>query len=274
MIKRIDSTDGPRLYEIPDGDDATRQVPSVTTVLGLKAKPQLIAWAAKVERQMVVEAAASLYEELPLSPKMSRLAYTDTLIKRIPLVKAHQLETEKAFEIGRQVHEMVEHKLRVMMGQVPGEAPVLRQEAAMAYAAWEEWVEEADFVPLHIEEMLFSQEHGFAGTCDVVADIHVNGNEVLAVGDWKSSKAVYDEYGLQVAAYGHALVEMGHAKSMPYGFVARFPKSKNDAPFETRIWTPSEMTDNLRVFLALLHVWNWQHALDTKKPKRARKATA
>lgn len=274
MVKRIDSTDGPRLYEIPDEADGTRRVPSVTTVLGIKAKPQLVAWAAKVERQMVVEAATNLYEELPLSPKMNRMAYVDTLTKRIPLVKAHQVETERAFEIGRQVHEMVEHRLRVMMGQVPGDAPALRQESAMAYAAWEEWAERADFTPLHIEEMLYSGEFGYAGTCDVVADITVGDQVVLAVGDWKSSKAIYDEYGLQVAAYGHALVEMGHAKSMPHGFVARFPKSKHDAPFETRIWTPDEMNENLRVFLCLLQVWNWQHALDQEKPKRARKATS
>ena len=148
----------------------------------------------------------------------------------------------------------------------------------------EQWVEETDFTPLHIEEMLFSQEFGYAGTTDVIADIHVAGTEVLAVGDWKTATTegsganeyprIYDTHALQVAAYGHALVEMGHSPSMPYGFVTAFAKKPCANPFRTKIWTPEEMNENLRVFLCLLQVWNWQHALDQKKPKRARKATA
>jgi len=265
MVKRIDSAHGPRLYEIPV-DGGVRRVPSVTTVLGCMGKPQLVAWAAKVERRLVTEAAADLYLELP-AVKMSRMAYLATLAKRIPLAKAHQLETERAFEAGRLAHEMVEWRLRSDLGHVPGPMPTLNKEAAFAFDAWQVWAESAEFRAKHIEEVLFSVEHGYAGTCDVVAEIEVDGQVVLAVGDWKTSKGIYDEHGLQVAAYAHALLEMKHAETMPYGFVARFPKTAADKPFETRVWTPEQLTENLEAFLGLLKVWTWQQGL--KKEKKA-----
>lgn len=268
-VKRIDSDHGPRLYSIPTPEGGERKVPSVTTVLSLKGKPQLVAWAAKVERALIVEASADLYEDLPLTStkKMSRMAYVDTLTKRIPLAKAHQIETEKAFETGRLAHEMVEYTLRKQMNHAVTDIPRLNEEAAFAFAAWEKWAEETNFTPKYIEQVLYSQEFGYAGTADVIADISVDGVPVLAVGDWKTSKAIYDEYGLQVAAYAHALLEMGHAKQMPYAFVSRFPKTRHDTPFETRIWTPDELNENLRIFLCLLQVWHWQNDIDQSKKK-------
>ena len=273
VVKRHDSDSGARLYSIPTPDGGERKVPSVTTVLNLKGKPALVSWAAKVERALVVEASADLYDDLPLSvpKKMSRMAYVDTLTKRIPLAKAHQIETEKAFETGRLAHEMVEYTLRQRMNHAVGEMPRLNEEAAFAFAAWEKWAEETHFTPKYIEQVLYSQEFGYAGTADVIAEIQIDNQPVLAVGDWKTSKAIYDEYGLQVAAYAHALLEMGHATQMPYAFVSRFPKTKHDAAFETRIWTPDELNENLRIFLCLLQVWQWQNDIDTKKKEKKTK---
>lgn len=274
MVKRIDSDHGPRLYEIPAADgEGTIKVPSVTSVLAMIAKPQLVAWAAKMERTLVVSAAADLYEDLPPAAKrMGRMAYVNTLEKRIPLAKAHQVATEKAFETGRQAHEMVEWTLRKQLGHVTGDMPGMNEDAAFAFAAYEQWADEAEFKPERIEEVLFSSEFGYAGTCDVVGEIEVEGAIVKAVGDWKTSKAIYDEYGLQVAAYAHALHEMGHVKEMPYGFVARFPKTRGDQPFQTRLWTPAQLNENLRVFLCLLQVWRWHQTLE--KPKRSKKEAA
>lgn len=276
MVKRIDSDDGPRLYEIPTPDGGTRRVPSVTTVLGIKAKAALVPWAAKVERELVIEASADLYDDLPLTStkKMSRMAYVETLTKRIPLAKAHQIATQKAFETGRLTHEMVEHTLRKQMNHAVESPPRLNEEAATAFAAWEAWAADTHLKPRFIEQMLYSQEFGYAGTTDIIAEIHVDGQPVLAVGDWKTSAAkpksgpmVYDEHGLQVAAYAHALVEMGHAPQMPYGFVVSFAKTPCEIPFAYKVWTPDELNENLRIFLCLLQVWHWQNDIDQSKKK-------
>ena len=66
--------------------DATgARVPGVTTIQDKGVpKPALINWAAKVEREMVIEAAANLWEDAPLTTKkMSRAAYVATLTDRI-----------------------------------------------------------------------------------------------------------------------------------------------------------------------------------------------
>src|SRR5262245_9277605 len=70
-----------RRYTIP-GTDETYD--SVTSILGVLAKPALINWAATTERTLVMDAAAQLYEDLPVGgPKMKRPAYLATLSQRL-----------------------------------------------------------------------------------------------------------------------------------------------------------------------------------------------
>jgi len=69
------------------------------------------------------------------------------------------------------------------------------------------WLREHTVEPLLVEEHFVSERHGFGGTPDLVAltDGH------LTVLDLKSSKTVYLEHRLQVAAYYHLLLENGFA---------------------------------------------------------------
>src|SRR2546430_7579282 len=52
------------------------------------SKPALVAWSAKVERELVTSASADLYEDVAGTPRMSRAAYLVTLRSRLGLVKA------------------------------------------------------------------------------------------------------------------------------------------------------------------------------------------
>jgi hypothetical protein len=56
--------------------------------------------------------------------------------------------------------------------------------------------------PIHIESSLWNMSKGYAGTCDLIATI--DGETWLL--DWKSSKDVYPDNGLQIAAYSRAEV--------------------------------------------------------------------
>jgi hypothetical protein len=55
---------------------------------------------------------------------------------------------------------------------------------------------------LHMEASIWNMTKGYAGTTDLIATI--DGETWLL--DWKSSKDVYPDMGLQLAAYGHGEV--------------------------------------------------------------------
>lgn len=246
-----------RHYQTPDG----RILPAVTTILGIVGKPALVNWAAKTEREMVVEAAAALWEDVPLgAKKMSRTAYVTTLHDRIGKTKAHQKELAKALEIGSQVHALIEWNLKKELGQKVGPAPGLSDKATWSFMVYEEWRKSAGLKPRAIEQTVWSVTHGYAGTMDVYGEVLIDGSPCVAVLDWKSGKAIYGEALLQNAAYVAALIEMGHAEPGCHGVIVRLPKVETDPEPEIRVITPDEHERHLAAFLAAKRLWEWEQA--------------
>lgn len=56
-------------------------------------------------------------------------------------------------------------------------------------------------VPLHVEATVYSEKHGYAGTTDLIASL---ADGLTYDIDFKTSKGVYPENGLQLAAYRNA----------------------------------------------------------------------
>lgn len=248
--KRVEVDRRGRFYQTPSGE----QYPSVTNILGVIGKPALVNWAASREREMVISAAANLYQDLPNTAKMSKMAYVDTLQKRIGKEKAHSKELAKACEIGSECHSVIEWNLRKELGQRVGEQPQMGDKAAWAFAAYENWRKDAGIKPLMIEQAVWSNTHQYAGTMDLCAD--VKQYESLAIIDWKTGKAIYEEALLQNAAYVQALIEMGHAPAgQVYGMIVRFPKVETDPDFEVRIIEPSEQAELFQAFLSAKALW-------------------
>jgi hypothetical protein len=73
-----------RFYDVEE----LGSLPSVTTILSVIAKPALLNWMAKVEREMVLEVSADLYEAVHGTPKMSRTAWFTTMETRLGKAKA------------------------------------------------------------------------------------------------------------------------------------------------------------------------------------------
>lgn len=252
-----------RHYKTPDG----QVLPSVTTILSVIGKPALINWAANTERAMVIEAAAALWEDVPTTgKKMSRAAYVATLTERIGKTKAHQRELAKAGEIGSETHALIEWNLRRELGQVVGPEPRISGKALWAFMAYEDWRKSAGLVPRAIEQTVWSTRCGYAGTLDVLGTIRLaDGSSALAVLDWKTGKAIYPEARLQIAAYGRALVEMGHAETLPHGVIVRLPKVETDPAPEVCLVTPDEQAEHFMTFLAVQALWTWVQAQDARK---------
>jgi hypothetical protein len=260
--KRVDGGRTGRLYQLPDG----RMVPSVTSILTCVGKPALIQWAANTERELVIEAAANLWEDAPLAPKkMTRTAFITTLTDRLGKTKAHQRELAKAAEIGSQVHGLIEWNLRRELGQTIGPEPRVSDKATWAFMAYEEWRKTVNLVPRAIEQTVWSDTHGYAGTMDLYAELDLDGQRCLAVLDWKTGKGIYAEALLQNAAYVHALIEMGHAAAPVAGCIVRFPKVESDPDFEVKVIPAAMQHELLLTFLATKELWGWLQGQDAER---------
>jgi hypothetical protein len=266
------ATNAGRFYQIPDSDE---MFPSVTNILSVISKPALMNWYAKMEREMVVEAAADLFEDAPSDPKMSRVAFIASLLKRIGVTKAAVKEVQKAGEIGSQAHALIEWNLRKELGQVVDEQPRVTERAAWAFGSWEKWRQTVDLEPIYIEQAVYSRKHRFAGTLDLVARLNLKDGtrdygRVIAVIDWKTGKAIYPEAKLQNAAYSWAYCEMGHADYPPPGLILRLPKIETDPDFEALIVHDPEIAGLFDAFIAAKDLWTWQQSAEGgRKPATA-----
>lgn len=259
IIAKKTAKSGSRTYVIEAPDGTRREVPSVTTILGVIGKPALINWAASEERAACVEAAADLYDDLHGTPKLTRPVFITTMESRLGQVKAHKRATAKAMDIGSQVHGIIDHQLRQAMGQKVGPEPKLVDDALWAYMAWQDWALAAGIKPVFVEQQIWSFTHAYAGTMDLLAWVHGH----LTLIDFKTSKAVYPEYKLQVAAYIRAVNEMGHGP-VTRGAIVRLPKAQTDPAFEVVDIAEAEIAPLCAVFDHVHQLYLWQAARDAE----------
>ena len=230
----------------------------MTAILNAINKPALINWAAKTEREMVIRAAADLWEDAPETPKMSRVAFLATLDSRIGKEKAHTKALSVAADIGSQAHGMVEWTFRKELKQAVAPEPKLTDKALWAFMAWEDWRKQANLVPLAIEQMVWSSKYGYAGTLDLYAELDLpTGGRGRCLIDFKTGKAIYSEASLQISAYAEALIEMGHAERPVHGMVVRLPKLESDPHFETKFIPQEQITEHQKTFVHVLALWRW-----------------
>jgi hypothetical protein len=241
-----------RFYEIPSQTTSGILLyPSVTTILSAIGKPALVNWAAKVEREMVIEEAYKMAVATSGEKLMPQESWKLTLNTRLGETKASQKELTKAGDIGTSVHHAIEQELNKRMGLPVKALPPLSEPAAMAYGHWLDWASSVDLEPLASEQVIWSHKFCFAGTLDLLA--RVNGR--LAIIDWKTSKYIYSESHLQNAAYRAAIREMGHGNPEE-GWIVRLPKVVDDPTFEA-VKADDEVS-SMEIFLNVQKLWQWQ----------------
>lgn len=249
-----------RTYTLPDGT----VLKSVTTILKVIDKPALVNWAANLERDSCVEAARLVFERLA-GRKVSATTFEAALLTELTTVKQHHRELEKAGAIGTLVHNRIEWELRAQLGQKLKEVRLPEQHvdqksgeisehpAHIAYREYQKWRDEARLKPIAIEQRVFSRKYKYAGTLDVYCEAY----GALTLLDWKTGKGIYDEAGLQNAAYRHAWIEMEQAEAPIAGLIVRLPKMPDDPGLETKV-IPWEDQDRLMVaFRAAKYLSDW-----------------
>lgn len=106
--------------------------------------------------------------------------------------------SKAACDIGTVAHSMVEADMHGREYDTSHLPPEIVEPAETAFLAYLEWKRLVDFQVVATELSLVDSDMGFGGTMD-----HVLIKGKLAMADLKTSKAVYGEYWVQVAAYAH-----------------------------------------------------------------------
>ena len=206
-------------------------VPSITNVIGVLNKPALPRWAAKV----VAEQAAAMKTSLP---NLEDEEIVD-LLKAAPW-----RSSTRAADRGTTIHAYLEAR---MVGLDPQE---ISGEAARYRKAADAWLADWQPTPLATELTVFGD--GYAGTGDLWCRPSHGG---VAIVDYKTSKAVYAEAALQLAALAHATTTPDGTPTMGVdeAWVVRIGEDGYEAK---RV---ADLDYNYAAFRALLAAWHWQN---------------
>jgi hypothetical protein len=167
------------------------------------------------------------------------------------LAKLDYRETrDRAGDIGTLVHEAIEARLNGL----PIPSP---ENGAQAIGAFLKWEEQNNIEIVQQEIQLVSEEYRYGGTLDAVGI--VDGTYVLL--DWKTSKGVYKNYLLQLAAYVQLWNENFPSREIEGGaYLVRF--DKKDGICEPYHFSLEDLMTPLAQFLALREAYGREYLLD------------
>ena len=241
--------------------------PSVTGLLGMKAKPALINWASKeslkVVRRRLAEHQSANGETYPLLPAFVENWLADA--------EANWRDEDGSTTIGHVAHSFAYEELRSRHGLAPKPRfpieldPVLMPdftpamlEATNASALQiVKFFDEHDFKPIMMERPLWSPTEGYCGTPDYIGLY----DGVLAVADYKTSKKIYAEYWAQLAALQNMYEEEFPDQKIMKRVAINIPKDGSDLQVQVRD-RDHRQDEDLGMFRACQALYNWNRAND------------
>ncbi len=159
-----------------------------------------------------------------------------------------QIRDEAAAQ-GTAAHKLVEDQIR---GR-PIDLSSVDEKTATAYRAFLQWAKSTRLTTVETEVSLVSERYRFGGTLDGML---IHGE--LALGDWKTSNAIYPEYLCQLAAYGVLWEENFSDRPILSGYhLLRF--SKENLDFSHHFY--AELTQARRAFLLMAELYPIMAAL-------------
>jgi hypothetical protein len=163
---------------------------------------------------------------------------------------------EAAADAGTLAHAMVEASIKDVPVVIP---PTMDPEqvklARLSFSAFEEWFQGSHIELVETEMHLVSQQHRFGGTPDAVGRLKGQ----LCLLDWKTSKGIYPEYVIQLAAYQKLWDECRDEQITGGIHCLRFDKTTGGF---SHSWWPSEaLRPAWDAFLHLRELYDLQKAM-------------
>ena len=220
-------------------------IPSVTTVLGIISKPQLVGWASR----MCAESIASSWEP--------GKAYDELEIQAIIEAGKNSYYQKKidAGTVGSFLHSFIE---KFIKGENPG-MPV-NESLQKSVNQFLDWVKEHDVKFLVSEQQIFSKKYQYTGTLDFICTI----DGKMYIGDLKTSNAIYyNSNGEQLMAYRMAREEEFPEEVFAGCLLIRIGK---DGSFEQWIFEDGEVFK--RGFLYALKLYETEEEIKRLYPKK------
>lgn len=231
---KIDFLPNSHTYKKETGERIT----SVTSALGIIAKPALIYWSANL-------CAEFLQEQLKEGQNI-----TTELIEQARV--QHTLNKVKAASIGHLVHSWCEEFIKTGNKTIPDDDRV--KNGVLAFLRW---VDEHGVQFVSSERIVYSRRHDFVGIMD--AEAIIDGKRVVV--DFKTSNGIYEEYHLQTAAYQRAAEEEGSKYEgdrliVQFGKEDVFDKQGNQTGFagEFKAVSCGDLENDYQAFLSALHL--------------------
>lgn len=232
-----------RTYVWPEKKPHELVVPSVTTIIGGGIpKPALAPWNAKMVAEFAVDNSDSWLN-------LDRDDAID-LLKRSPFRK-----TKKAADHGSLVHTALE-----AFGNGAEEIPTLPDKShRKQYEGALQFLRDFEVEPVYTEFTVFSREHEYAGTADLLGPVTFPAEMLLdskprptCIIDYKTGKAIYPEFAVQLTSYarGDFIADGASGMELPlpeidYLIVVR-PKRRGG--YEAKVYENSQAVFDL--FLA------------------------
>lgn len=164
--------------------------------------------------------------------------------------------------LGTKVHKLIELHLQKKEYHLEEYEQEIQQDIKL----FKEFAKDCKLKPEGLEQHLWSNEYNYAGTSDYIGyytsndKYRVRGHKLKftkssrVILDWKTSRSIYPEYWLQMAAYIHAFEELTGIKLDGAGLVQiRFGKIK------VREKTYDELMDLFNVYKSVLVLYNWKY---------------
>ena len=242
--------------------------PSVSGVLGVKAKGALTTWAARKSLECVGKKLGEYESKLGAPPFTCDTREVHSWLAEA----ADGWNTMEEASIGTVAHRFLHAELSYRCGKSPDRPnfpvrfdPVLSPELTQGMVdqinqvvqAGMSFFDDNHFEPLFMERVLWSGTLGTIGTADFIGKV----NGKLAVLDYKSGKRIYPEAWVQMAAYA----KMYEEEFGQYPIERYAVNVKRDGGLEVQKRSFDTWERDFNAFLACLALYTWERENDDYK---------